>query len=1179
VINFRNILSVAKYERKTLYRSWFFRIFSIIALLFLFSMNMGLFGFHGGIRWSTRAIAANLPYINVLFINVAQAVIAVFLASDFLRRDRKLDTTEVIYSRPVSNGEYIVGKTAGILTLFIGLVMAGLLMALVFNLIRKDVPVVWEAYLYYLLLITVPTLVFILGLSFLVMILIRNQAVTFVVLLGYIGLTLFYFKDKLHGILDYMAFNLPMVYSDFIGFGEPYRIILHRLAYLLFGVGFIFATIRLLNRLPQVGRWNIINVLASLLFVSLGGLAAYRYWAIQQREDMDRKEFLTLNNLYAGRPSADILSADLKVRQMERKLRISCDLTLRNRNRQHMDTLIFSLNPGFRIDSISPGKGKLEYVRDHQILLVFPEGGLDPGRRTGFTIHYSGIPMESVAYLDIPKETMRALKRDQVASIDKKPGIVTGDFLLLTPELIWYPVAGVRFNTKTYLPGELDFVRYSLDVYPERGLTAVAPGRMETEADSDANAHAGTVVQHYLFRPEHDLNALSLVVGPFEKRTLVHDSLEYNLFLKPGHDYFSGFFADIGDTLAYIIKAEKDDYEIDQLDLHYQFKRINLVEVPVQFHAYERPQVQTYETVLPEMILLPEKGAGLNTMDFARYKYYEERRNRRDNQSQTPKEIEVRMLERFLSSTFFRSTPRTRSAGDSRDRGGEDLVAYKGISYERNPWCVFPLYYSYMTGIRSPEFPLFNSMMEIYLKEGFSVSMRQSFTGGMSDNEIANMALRDHSISEIFGDWDNSVTSSLVSQIGAFVFLALKNRVGLKEFDNFLYYYLEDNAFREITFERFSTDFYRKFGVAIKPYLETINTRGKIPSFIMSSPEYIQTRDEVGEVYLIRFKLRNTCDITGLVDVTLRVGGSFGGGQGSGPVEEKRLYEVEPGITRDIQITLYDRPRMMTVNTLISGNIPSTFSTFLRSAEEIRTTDLEEYDRVSDRELTLNAPGEFVVDNEDPGFQYKTVSNESKLKRYIDLRKKSIAGVNYKSLSPFNTPVKWTALAHSAFYGESVRSALVTRKGEGENTASWATLLPRAGYYDVYVYIPMSAMYGPPEGRRRDSGGGSQGSSGSGTSGSAGGGPGGGGSGGGPGGGGPGGRGMGPRFADDGTVYHYTISSNEGTDEVEFTLHNIEDGWNKLGSFHFPADTARISLSNRTNGKRVFADAVKWVQR
>jgi hypothetical protein len=293
------------------------------------------------------------------------------------------------------------------------------------------------------------------------------------------------------------------------------------------------------------------------------------------------------------------------------------------------------------------------------------------------------------------------------------------------------------------------------------------------------------------------------------------------------------------------------------------------------------------------------------------------------------------------------------------------------------------------------------------------------------------------------------------------------------------------------------------------------------------------------------------------------VGGSFGGGSGSGPTEEKRLYELEPGITKDIQITLYDQPRMMTVNTLISGNIPSTFSTFLRSAQDIRTTDLDEYARVSDRPLTLNAPGEIVVDNEDPGFHCKSVSRESKLKQFLDSKKKKNEEQSYESISPFNTPARWTPVAHTAFYGASVRSAMITRKGEGENVAEWTTLLPRAGFYDVYVYIPMAAMYGPPERRRgsgsNDQGGGSPG----------------GGQGGGPG----GGRGRGPRFADDGTVYHHTISSNEGTDEVEFTLHNIEDGWNKLGSFHFPADSATISLSNKTNGRRVIADAVKWVQR
>ena len=46
-------------------------------------------------------------------------------------------------------------------------------------------------------------------------------------------------------------------------------------------------------------------------------------------------------------------------------------------------------------------------------------------------------------------------------------------------------------------------------------------------------------------------------------------------------------------------------------------------------------------------------------------------------------------------------------------------------------------------------------------------------------------------------------------------------------------------------------------------------------------------------------------------------------------------------------------------------------------------------------------------------------------------------------------------------------------------------------------------------------------------------------------------------------------------EEVDFTLRNPEEGWNKIGAFHFPGDTASIELSNKTNGSRVIADAVK----
>jgi ABC-type transport system involved in multi-copper enzyme maturation permease subunit len=1142
MISLQNIVSVSKYERKTLYRSWFFRVFSIISLLFLFGINMGNFGFHGGIKWTVRAIAANLPYINVLFINVAQAIIAVFLASDFLKRDKKLDTTEVIYTRPITNGEYVVGKTMGILALFIGLVVVALSIALVFNIIRPDVPVVWKAYLYYPLLINLPTLVFILGLSFFLMILIKNQAVTFIILLGYIGLTLFFFKDKMHGTLDYMAFNLPMVYSDFIGFGEPYRIVLHRLAYFFMGLGFIFATIRYLNRLPQTGRWNYLNLIAFIGFVVFGGLLGFKYFSIYQQEDKNRIEFLALNNKYASASYADVVSNEIHVTQKGRNLQISSEISVRNRNNTPLDTLIFSLNPGFHMDSLISNEQAFTYTRNQQILQIILKEGLAPRKRTDFTFYYSGVPVETIAYLDISDENLRKLKRIQVATLDKKPGIVSSDYILLTSELLWYPVSGVGFNKKTFMPKNLDFARFELFVKPNAGLTAIAPGQVEIENDS------------YHFIPEEDLSTLPLIIGRYEKRSASYDNVEYNTYILPGHDFFSEFFTEISDTIGALILEKKNDYEIDELDLYYPFKRINLIEVPIQFHAYDRPQIQTIETIQPEMILLPEKGAGLDPFDFARYKFYEERNNRRENDTRTPYQVEARLFERFVENLFFRHSTYIRGGGDSRQGMPLSIINFQGVDYSKNPYAVFPLYYSYMTGISSYKYPLFNSMLEIYLEDGFAASMRQTFMGGMTDSEKANLALRDNSITEIFEEWDNIISEALVSQTGAFIFLALKNRVGMNEFDNFLYYYLEDHKFREITFDQFSKDFYNEFNVEIEPYFETLNTKGKIPSFIMSTPDFFLTRDEIGEVYLLKFRLRNIGEVKGLVEISIRVSGGF-------DTPEQRLYELDPDITKDIQIVLYDQPRMLTVNTLISGNIPSTYGSFLKAATKVDKINIEEYERISDEELSLVYDGEYVVDNEDPGFKYFSVSNESKLKQYIDSRKEISDEIFYGEMRSRRAPHEWTPVAHSAFYGETVRSALVTRSGDGGNIASWQTVLPASGFYDVYVYIPVAAMVSMDP-----KGGGSSRGSGPGQGGGSG-------QGGGP------SRVSGPQFADANTKYNYVISSNEGSEEVEYPLRNVEEGWNKLGSFHFPADTAKIELSNKTNGDRVIADAVKWVRR
>ena len=142
MISFHNIFSIAKYERKTLLRSWFFRIFGVLSLFILFFLNFAMVIQGSGDQvWAVRSIPSAIPYINLIILNVAQAVIAVFLASDFLKRDRKLDTTEVIYMRSMTNGEYVIGKTWGNLQVFLVLNIAVMLMALIFNLLSQSTPV------------------------------------------------------------------------------------------------------------------------------------------------------------------------------------------------------------------------------------------------------------------------------------------------------------------------------------------------------------------------------------------------------------------------------------------------------------------------------------------------------------------------------------------------------------------------------------------------------------------------------------------------------------------------------------------------------------------------------------------------------------------------------------------------------------------------------------------------------------------------------------------------------------------------------------------------------------------------------------------------------------------------------------------------------------------------------
>ena len=164
------------------------------------------------------------PYASMILISIGLAAAVIFLASGIILKNKKIDTNEVFYVRPISNLEFVLGKAFSIFKLFFWLHVAFLVVIFVINITNPKITINPLAYLVYPMLTSFPTIVFATGLSFLLVTLIRNQPITIVLLLGLSGVILIYFHQKYYNIFDYMSFRVTLLASDMVGFTSLWEI-------------------------------------------------------------------------------------------------------------------------------------------------------------------------------------------------------------------------------------------------------------------------------------------------------------------------------------------------------------------------------------------------------------------------------------------------------------------------------------------------------------------------------------------------------------------------------------------------------------------------------------------------------------------------------------------------------------------------------------------------------------------------------------------------------------------------------------------------------------------------------------------------------------------------------------------------------------------------------------------
>lgn len=1117
MISFHNIFSIAKYEITTLLRSWFFRIFAILAMIILFFFNLGMMILNNGGAgsWEMKALPSIIPYVNLLLLNTVQAIIAIFLASDFLKRDKKLDTTDVIYIRSMSNGEYVAGKTLGNLVVFIILNVIILAEALIFNLIAQNVTVDWMAYVKYFLIISLPTLVFILGLSFFVMSVLKNQAITFILLLGYVAVTIFYLNTKYYFLFDYMAYSIPLLNSDFIGFGNLHTILIHRGMYASFGVAFIFLTITLLKRLPQSPFSNKITLIPAILFFGLGIWLGKMHISQFVKSQELRESVRAVNDANMNKVRLKVDSYKMNITHDGNKVEVIARLKVNNPYEKPVSDFVFTLNPGMSLTKTTFNALDINPKRDLN-LIEFSGRTLAPGDTAVISFTYQGKPNEAVSFLDVDDKTLEEPNKAFLFQVDKRSAMVTPDFVLLTRESNWYPVAGTTFGKQSKQWMEKQFSSYDITVKTKPGLTAISQGKAEKSGET------------FHFTNKHNLPEVSLVIGDYTEKTDTIDGLPFNLYLHPGHDYFAKFLEPIKDTIPTLIKETLKDFE-RSVDLYYPFERFNLVEVPAQFFSYQRILIGGREQIQPETVLFPEKGLMVNEADFEGSVKRMERwgGGRGNNAETTPEEKKIMAFNNFLSS-FTQPSARPNI---NRTRG-EIQVEEKD-----NPLYVFPLFYNKAYFVESDKWPVTNRIFESYLKLSASQDNRMGFMRnfqGMSENEEANLALQDYSFAQLLDNPEKTkIIDNVIELKGQSLFSIIKRRAGDDAFDDFMYNFLQSIKFKGSTIDDFNARVEEQFHIDLLPFMNQWFNSKSLPGYLIGGVSAVNVLDGDQLKTMVKFKITNAEATEGIVVVQFRLGGGGGPGRmrfmGGGAETVDKLIGLDGNQTKEVSYLLDGTPRGVTINTLASKNIPSEIMLPLGDIEQDPKATPFEGEKIVDTPVKMAESNEIICDDEDKCFKTTQGSDESLLQRLIlgdDQTTEKYVGFN-----TWHAPRVWKATTNSSFYGKYIRSAHYIKSGDGSKTATWNFAIPKPGFYQVFSYISKSNNMRGRRDQNRSQG-----------------------------------------------EYNYSIKSSEGTENRTIELKDADDGWNNLGTYNFSGDSVKVVLNNKSSGDVVVADAVKLVK-
>ncbi|WP_455508793.1 hypothetical protein [Butyricimonas paravirosa] len=1066
-MDIHNLKTVACYNSRLLLRSWMFRLFLLLLFLIVILYQvLAQTNIFYGVNSGLVTLSSYLPHENAYLFTILQIVPLIFLAGSFLGKERKMDSMDTVYYRPESNADYVVGMMLGFTKTFMTMAGISLVIGMLLHIFASESPFNFWLYPFYWFTMIFPALIFALGFSFFIHTWVRHRGLSILILLVVFGVFLFQLGKVREGLFDPFGLSLPNAFSEVTGHPGMALYLMQRVCWLFVGMGFAGLAVLMFQRLPNrpVNRKRvmIVGVGCLVLGVLFGGVV---YMARENVKNI-RELYAETYNKYQKFPKGNVVSNTLEVEQKGNVLSGKSTLLVKNRGDQELSEIILYLNPALVVSAIKEGETDVAFERENQVIRVTRR--LLPGEDVELTVKYSGGIDERVCYLDVDFDKLFQLQPipGHSSTAGKRFAFVGDDFTVLTPECLWYPVAQPSVNPASPYDALPDFTSYSLQVASTDGRMVIAPGKRETKE--------GRVC----FTGDIPLPGMGLCIGNFEKYDLVVDSTLYELYLFTGHGKLLRGFEEIRDSIPAIIRDARYNVE-EQMGITYPYSQLTLVETPVSFSGFARPNKGGSEMAQPGMLFLPERGIGMWNDHKAEVAFRKRMIPEMSSFYSSTEDMLSSDLTRSLSSMFlneYRYNVNQASlllysvvSPSLLWRGG---VASTSVG---NLYTISPMFYEQTMALHSAEYPAINSILTDALKKSNTFFISYSETDPVE-------RFTGRSVGDLFRDrLDNPYEAAtlLHEKTRELLRLLSVRDVPTEQISEFLATFIRENRFRQVEFDEMNREFIEKFGVDWMDVLPSWYENRKVPVFFVrdfkvenitsqedgegrlsdvtfSGNFVVRDRNNVRSRVLV--SVFNDSDIDGVVSFEAREMMSSGINmrrQSRG--DEKvatRNFLIKAGAGKQIAVVM--EGMSFAFNTNISKNLPTNFLAFGLMGVS-KTTDTTEYVKDLERSYFMPAPGEIIVDNEDENFKLNSPSSRRQLRNLISPLKESKYEMGSSITIREGGEVVPRHMINSEAYGLNKLTHAFMLQGS-KATMEWIAQIEREGEYEILAYIPPKVL-------------------------------------------------------------------------------------------------------------------------